>query len=173
MQNHSRFTSAQKATLPPAPYTLWPVIGDAADDQAAHSTFSGHLSALKTALEGAVDAHHIVLVDEIASGTEPLAGSAIACGFLESFADGPAWVISTTHYDPVKHLALEHERMRAAAVRDRRDETVAFKLFADEVGGSHPIKLAIELGLPDRVVERARALVCSFAHFSCARARAS
>jgi DNA mismatch repair protein MutS2 len=147
---------AQSAVLPPPPYTLWPVVGDAADDRTAHSTFSGHLSALKSALEGATDAHHVVLVDEIASGTEPVAGSAIACGFLETFADTNAWVISTTHYDPVKHLALEHQKMRAAAVRDRRDQRVAYRLFADEVGGSHPIKLAIDLGLPSRVVERAR-----------------
>jgi DNA mismatch repair protein MutS2 len=147
---------ADSVHLPPPPYRLWPVIGDAADDRQALSTFSGHLEGLRQALIGAKGSGHLVLIDEIASGTEPIAGGAIACGFLETFAKGSAFVIATTHYDPVKHLALEHPKLRAAAVRDRRDLEVAFRLFRDEVGGSHPIKLAIDLGLPEEVIASAR-----------------
>jgi len=147
---------AQEVTLPAPPYSLCAVIGDAADDRQAHSTFSGHLGALQGALEHHQNPSSLIVIDEIASGTEPMAGSAIACGFLETFAEGEAFVVATTHYDPVKQLGLSDERMRTAAVRDRRNPEVAFRLFADEVGGSHPIKLAIDLGLPEQVIERAR-----------------
>lgn len=147
---------AAEAALPAPPFTLWPVLGDGADDQRAHSTFSGHLDAVHQALKGACEGD-LILIDELAGGTEPVAGAAIACGFLEVFAEGGAFVVATTHYDPVKHLALRHQRLRAAAVRDRRDPEVAFRLFRDEVGGSHPIKLAVELGLPEAVIESARA----------------
>ena len=147
---------ASQVTLPQPPYTVCAVVGDAADDRQAHSTFSGHLDALQTALDAAQNDHALVVIDEIANGTEPIAGSAIACGFLETFAERQAFVVTTTHYDPVKQLGLSHERMRSAAVRDRRDPAEAFQVFADEVGGSHPIKLAIDLGLPDEVIARAR-----------------
>ena len=143
---------AQEVTLPKPPYSVCAVVGDAADDRQAHSTFSGHLDALQRALKAAQDKQSVIVIDEIASGTEPMAGSAIACGFLETFAEGQAFVIATTHYDPVKQLGLTHKQMRSAAVRDRRDPDVAFQVFADEVGGSHPIKLAIDLGLPEQVI---------------------
>ena len=147
---------AQHAELPAPPYAVAAVVGDAADDRAAHSTFSGHLESLQRALEVADQERSLIVIDEIASGTEPTAGSAIACGFLECLAERDALVVTTTHYDPVKQLGLQHPKMRAAAVRDRRDPEVAFRLFIDEVGGSHPIKLAVDLGLPDDVIARAR-----------------
>ncbi len=147
---------AHEVTLPKPPYSVCAVVGDAADDRHAHSTFSGHLDALQRALEAAQNKQSVIVIDEIASGTEPIAGSAIACGFLETFAERQAFVIATTHYDPVKQLGLSHKQMRSAAVRDRRDPDVAFQVFADEVGGSHPIKLAIDLGLPEEVIARAR-----------------
>ena len=41
---------AQHAELPAPPYAVAAVVGDAADDRAAHSTFSGHLESLQRAL---------------------------------------------------------------------------------------------------------------------------
>src|SRR5690606_25593518 len=73
-------------------------MGDSQNLTANLSTFSGHLQGLRPILIDST-AKDIILLDELAVGTEPNTGSAIAQAILEKLADRGAKVIVTTHYD--------------------------------------------------------------------------
>ncbi len=61
---------------------LWAEIGDDQSIAENTSTFSAHLARLREIVAGA-GARSLVLIDEIASGTEPAAGSALAVAVIE------------------------------------------------------------------------------------------
>ena len=138
------------------------VVGDAQDLESGHSTFSGHLARLGEAMaavwqsEGGV----VVLLDELASGTEPLAGSAIARAVLEELADRGSIGLVATHYEALKLLPL-HDTRFANASLTLHAKTLAptFELRVGTAGSSSPLALAERMGLPASVVERARGLL--------------
>jgi DNA mismatch repair protein MutS2 len=79
---------------------------DIGDDQSLErnlSTFSAHVMNLVDFLERA-GGETLLLVDELAVGTDPEQGSALAQAVLEAFADRGAQVIVTTHYERLKAL---------------------------------------------------------------------
>ena len=140
------------------------VLGDAQDLDRGLSTFSGHLEQVRAVLDATgQDAQDgpppLVLLDELASGTEPSAGSALATAFLEALADRRCLGLVTTHYETVKLLALRDDRFGNAAL-DLNPNSLApdFRLRLDEVGSSSPFALADRLALPHEIVDRAREL---------------
>jgi DNA mismatch repair protein MutS2 len=147
---------ARSVTLPAPPYQPAIVVGDAANDSDGDSTFSGHLNQVKRAIDPTRSGQRIVFIDELGGGTEPVAGNALACAVVERLADQGDFALVTTHYEGLKDYALTDERLRVAAVRDRSDPTVAFRLFADEVGGSDSLGLAVALGLDDKLLASAQ-----------------
>ncbi len=133
-------------------------IGDAQNLAANLSTFSGHLMGLKPILlESKAD--DLVLLDELAVGTEPHTGCAIGQAVLEELADRRAHCIVTTHFDNLKSLALSDVRFRNGSMEfSTRDLLPTYKLVLDIPGQSYGVEVAEHIGLPKHVIERAKDL---------------
>ncbi len=134
------------------------VIGDAQDLHRDLSTFSGHVVALCDVLEQA-GPRSLVLLDELATGTEPTRGAALGISVLEALADRGARGFVTTHYERLKLLPYESPRFANASVgfdAERLEPT--FRLEIGAPGISSPFEVAERLGLPASVLERARGI---------------
>ena len=135
------------------------VLTDVGDDQSLYknlSTFSAHVKNLAAILEDAQPGA-IVLLDEIATGTDPREGEALAAGVLDSLCARGAAVVATTHYEGLKALALADPRFSNASVGfDLATMTPTFRLAMGVPGSSSALAVASRFGLPRAVIERAR-----------------
>ena len=134
------------------------VLTDVGDDQSLHknlSTFSAHVRNLAAILE---DTHEgaLVLLDEIATGTDPREGEALAAGVLDSLCRRGGAVVATTHYEGLKALAVGDPRFTNASVGfDLATMTPTFALTVGVPGRSSALAVARQYGMPALVVERA------------------
>lgn len=140
------------------------VLADIGDQQSVSgdlSTFSAHLANLSGILERAQSAAGglLVLCDELMAGTNPDQGAALARALLEALAETPALVITTTHYDALKALADGDERFRNAGMEyDLEELRPTFRLRDGQPGRSFALDIAARMGLPESLLDRARAL---------------
>ncbi len=137
------------------------VLGDAQNIERGLSTFEGHLRAVQHALVQAQRPQErvLVLLDELAGGTEPLAGAALATALLESFGAAGTYGAATTHFESLKLLPLRDEAFQNAALQlDPGTLTPTYRLQLGEFGSSNPLALAARVGLSPAIVERAREL---------------
>jgi DNA mismatch repair protein MutS2 len=131
------------------------VLTDVGDEQSTAknlSTFSAHITNLRAILEQADD-HSLVLLDEVATGTDPEQGAALACAIVDSLCARGAALAVTTHYEPLKAFALRDPRLRSASVGfdvERMEPT--FALTMDVPGGSSALLVARRFGIPDQVI---------------------
>ena len=158
-------------------------LGDSQNLAASLSTFSGHVLGLKPILEKAGN-EDLVLLDELAVGTEPQTGSALAQAVLETLATRGTMTLATTHYDSLKGLADgggapkdREDGHEEAHQKDRqKDQRLAckfrngsmeyllktmrptYKLILDVPGQSYGLEVASQIGLPASVIERAKQL---------------
>ena len=132
-------------------------IGDEQSIAADLSTFSAHVLNLKSMLEAATE-RSLVLVDEIGTGTAPEEGSALAVALLEEFRARRCLTLATTHHDRLKAYASTTPGVLNAAVEfDEMRLQPTYRLLVGVPGTSSGIEIARRLGLPEPVVERARA----------------
>ncbi len=123
------------------------------------STFSAHLIELGRFLRVA-DAETLLLIDEIAVGTEPEQGAALARAVLEALADRGVPTIVTTHFESLKALAAADERFDNASVGydlDKMEPT--FRLHLGAPGSSGALRVARRMGLPEPVLARAQVVL--------------
>jgi len=139
-----------------------PVLTDLGDEQSTQnnlSTFSAHITNLRRILDEAAPGA-LVLLDELASGTDPEEGAALACGLLDALCERGAAVAITTHYEPVKAFSLRDERLRAASVGlDLEEMTPTFELAMDVPGMSSALSVARRFGIPESVIDFARGVL--------------
>ncbi|MEM7519285.1 MAG: MutS2/Smr-associated SH3 domain-containing protein, partial [Planctomycetota bacterium] len=122
------------------------------------STFAAHMKALVRILEQA-DPTSLVLIDEIASDTDPTQGQALAQAVLEQLADAGAHVVVTTHFERLKAVPFADKRFRNAGVGfDAQALKPTYHVTLDVPQGSSGFDIAQALGLPLEIVERARSL---------------
>lgn len=135
------------------------VLTDVGDNQSlaqSLSTFSAHIHNLGRIL-GAADDSTLVLLDEIAGGTDPEEGSALAAAVLEGLVDEGAAVVTTTHYERLKELAADDERFANASVGfDFEAMEPTFTLTMGVPGPSSALAVARRFGMPDAVIDRAQ-----------------
>jgi DNA mismatch repair protein MutS2 len=134
------------------------VLTDVGDDQSLQknlSTFSAHISNLaEILLETTRGA--LVLLDELAGGTDPREGEALAAGVLDSLCARGGAVAATTHYEGLKALALADSRFVNASVGfDIATMTPTFRLAMGVPGSSSALAVARRFGMPSTVIERA------------------
>jgi DNA mismatch repair protein MutS2 len=152
--------------LPVEPRSLvgWfdPVLAEVGDDQSltrSLSTFSAHVHNLAAILELAGDSA-LVLLDEVAAGTDPEEGSALAAAVLEALVAQGAAVAVTTHYERLKELAAEQDGFVNASVGfDLEKMEPNFRLRIGVPGPSSALAVARRHGMPAAVVERASRLL--------------
>src|SRR5207253_8380222 len=139
--------------------TVYTAIGDEGGLARDLSTFTGHLSALKSILEAAGPGT-LALIDEIAADTDPREGAAIAVAALEKLVAAGAEVLITTHLEELKALALADRRFAPASVGfDVERLAPTYRLRLGEVGASSAIEIARRVGLPEDVCARAREIL--------------
>jgi len=150
--------AAQRAVLPLFDRILVD-IGDEQSIAADLSTFSAHMVNLRTMLELATP-QSLVLVDEMGTGTAPEEGAALAVALLEEFRAKKCLVLATTHHDRLKTYASTTPGIVNAAVEfDDINLRPTYRLMVGVPGGSSGIAIARRLGIPEAIIERARALL--------------
>lgn len=137
------------------------VLSDIGDDQSIErdlSTFSAHILALTSFLAGAARGT-LVLLDEVAAGTDPAEGAALAQAILEALADRGATTIVTTHYDRLKALPTSDNRFMNASVGfDLERLAPTYELHLGVPGASGAIRVAGRLGVDRGICARATEL---------------
>jgi len=112
---------------------------------------------LRSMLE-AVTERSLVLVDELGTGTAPEEGAALAVALLEEFRARRCLTLATTHHDRLKAYASTSPGVLNAAVEfDAVNLRPTYRLLVGVPGGSSGIAIAERLGLPERILQRARA----------------
>jgi len=138
------------------------VLCDIGDEQSivrSLSTFSAHIVNLCSILECASPSC-LVLLDEVAAGTDPEEGAALAAAMLEELTLRGAAVGVTTHYERLKELATQNSHFDNASVGfDFSQMAPTFRLHLGVPGPSSALAVALRHGLPEAVIARAKALL--------------
>ena len=138
------------------------IISDVGDEQSMQmnlSTFSAHVKSMARTLDLA-GPRSLVLLDEVATGTDPAEGAALACAIVDSLARRGAAVAVTTHYEALKAMALSDDRFRNASVGfDIERMAPTFAVRMDVPGASSALAVAARFGLDPLVIERAREML--------------
>jgi len=101
-----------------------------------------------------------VLLDEVASGTDPEEGAALAAAVLEAITTNGAAAAVTTHYERLKELAAAPGPLENASVAfdfERMEPT--FRLTLGVPGPSSALAVAARFGLDPALLARAQALL--------------
>jgi DNA mismatch repair protein MutS2 len=134
------------------------VLTDVGDDQNLSknlSTFSAHVQNLANILQETRPGA-LVLLDELAGGTDPREGEALAAAVLDSLCARGGTVATTTHYEGLKALALADPRFANASVGfDIATMSPTFRLTMGIPGASSALAVARRFGVPGTVLERA------------------
>ncbi len=156
----------QAGLRPPADRAVLPVfdsvladIGDQQSIQMSLSTFSGHLGNIVRILAGATG-RSLVLLDELAAGTDPEEGSALAQALLDRLSQQARLTVVTTHYSELKEWAsATGGAANAATAYDVETDTPLYRVAIGRAGTSHALRVAEHLGLDPSVVADARGRV--------------
>jgi DNA mismatch repair protein MutS2 len=134
------------------------VIGDDQSVAQNLSTFSAQVRAVTEVL-GCASPTSLILLDELATGTEPQEGAALAREILlELVVEKGAAVMVATHFENLKLLSVSHERFVAAGMGfDFNTLSPTFRVTMGMPGISGGLVVASRYGLPMHIVERARA----------------
>jgi len=136
-------------------------IGDEQNMESDLSTYSSHLTNMKTMLQKA-NAHSLLLIDELGGGTEPQMGGAIAEAVLQRLNQQGCFGIITTHYQNLKHLAQNTKGLvNGAMLYDRQQMRPLFRLSIGSPGSSFAIDIAHKIGIPREVIQQAETIVGS------------
>lgn len=134
-------------------------IGDQQSIAQSLSTFSAHIHRLKSFLDDATDLRKgLVLIDEIAAGTDPAEGAALAKAVLDEIYQKGALTIVTTHLGELKLDAHQHKGFVNASVEfDAETLSPTYRLMIGVPGASNAITIAEKLGMNLAVIRKARA----------------
>ena len=141
---------------------LGDVLIDIGDEQSIEndlSTFSAHIAHISEILKKA-DSKTLVLLDEIGTGTDPAEGAALACAVLGEIRERASLLFATTHLMEIKGFVHRTAGMLNASMEfDQKTLTPLYRLRVGEPGQSHAIEIARRYGLPDSVIDSAKALL--------------
>ncbi|MEQ1565938.1 MAG: Smr/MutS family protein [Myxococcota bacterium] len=154
---HGNFVPAAEGSRVDRFDELLAAIGDQQSVEGDLSSFSAHLVALQQML-GRARPGQLILLDEIASGTDPAQGAALAQAVLEQLAAAGPRVVVTTHFAGLKALAASDPRFAGAAVQ-YTDGRPTYRVLQGASGESHALSIARRVGLSDAVLDRAETLI--------------
>lgn len=134
------------------------VIGDGQNLEQSLSTFSAQIRSLVHMIqEAGPDA--LLLIDELAAGTDPGEGIALSVAILEELSRRGATVLVTTHFNELKTFASHTEGFQNARMEfDPETLMPLYRLTIGQAGQSYAIEIASNLGIYSGIIERARAM---------------
>ena len=134
-------------------------IGDQQSIEMSLSTFSAHISNL-VAILGTATGRSLVLIDELASGTDPTEGAALAQAVLARLAKRARLTVVTTHHPELKEWASATDgAANAATGLDPVTHAPLYRIVLGRPGTSHALQTAERLGLDESIVADARSRV--------------
>ncbi|WP_127529836.1 endonuclease MutS2 [Paenibacillus kobensis] len=133
-------------------------LGDGQNLEQSLSTFSAHMTNVASMVNAAGE-RSLLLLDELAAGTDPGEGIALSVAVLEHLLLKRSLVAATTHFNEIKTYAAETEGcMNASMTFDRETLKPLHRLVIGEVGESRAFAVARRFGLPEMIVARAETL---------------
>jgi len=127
-------------------------IGDEQSLENDLSTFSSHLKSIKEIIDNADD-RSLILIDEIASGTDPVLGSALSASILKSFSEKNSTSIVTTHNSELKEFAYNTDKIENASL-EFNVETLSpnFNFVTGVPGQSFTFEIARKYDFPESIL---------------------
>ena len=131
-------------------------IGDGQSIEHALSTFSAHIKNMIDILSTA-SASTLVLIDEMASGTDPGEGTGLSIALLEELHKRKAVVVATTHFTEIKNFASSTPGFENARMEfDTETLKPLYQLTIGQAGQSYAFSIALKLGIPPHIIERSK-----------------
>ncbi len=150
---------ADDSTVIPVFHTFGADIGDEQSLEQSLSTFSSHMSNIRSILSFA-DHKSLIFLDELGSGTDPIEGGALAAGIIEQLYEQGATFLVTTHLQELKLFAHTTDGMANGAMEfDSHTLEPTYRFSMGLPGQSNAIQIANRLGLPSAIIERARSRI--------------
>ncbi len=135
------------------------VLIDIGDEQSIEddlSTFSSHLSNIKSIIESANE-NSLVLIDEIGTGTDPAEGSALAVAILLTLRNKKAYTLATTHHGNLKLLANDLDGFQNASMHfDQEHLLPTYEFQQGMPGSSYAFEIADRIGFEREFLNTAR-----------------
>lgn len=156
------FVPAEEATLPLFDRILTRI--GASDDLAGgKSTFMVEMEEVALILKEATE-RSLVLLDEVGRGTSSLDGVAIATAVAEALHERRCYTLFATHYFELTALPLSRlKNLHVAAKEEEGGLTFYHQVLPGPASKSYGVEVARMAGLPQEVVERAKALLQALA----------
>lgn len=131
-------------------------IGDGQSIEQSLSTFSAHIRNMVDILKLA-DRSTLILLDEMASGTDPGEGVGLSIAILEALRERGATVVATTHFNEIKHFAASTRGFQNARMEfDAESLRPLYRLRIGEAGQSYAFHIARKLGIPSDIIRRSQ-----------------
>ncbi|SFI99399.1 dsDNA-specific endonuclease/ATPase MutS2 [Terrisporobacter glycolicus] len=131
-------------------------IGDNQSIENALSTFSSHIKNIADIMREA-NKNTLILFDEIGSGTDPNEGASLAIALLEEFYQMGCIMVSSTHYEEIKHFANKHPDFENAGMMFNKETLEPlYKLVIGKSEDSNALFISKKMGIKDKVLQKAK-----------------
>lgn len=140
------------------------VLADIGDNQSIEqslSSFSAHVARIREMVETS-QSGALVLLDELGRATDPDEGGALGVAILDEFHRGGCYTLASTHLLAIKVYGSTADGVLNASMgydEDTLEPTYVLRTGAP--GKSAGLDIAAKLGLPERLIQRARGAMSS------------